>query len=59
MKEFVNKSIIELEVTNPITGESFRTHGEASETSRYYAISRITSRINAMDLLTKVSHTCK
>ena len=59
MREEQIRSVIELEVTNPITGDRFTTHGEQLNTSTYYSIRNITSRINAMDLLTKMAETCK
>ena len=59
MKEVIKSTAVELEATNPSTGETFRIAGTAKESSRYYSISNITSRINAMDLLTTMANTCK
>jgi hypothetical protein len=59
MKEYTKSYVAEIEAINPTTGELFKLHGEATESSAYYNISKITSRINAMDLLTKMAETCK
>ncbi len=59
MKEVTRSTSVELEATNPTTGEIFSITGEHRETSRYYSVSNITSRINAMDLLTTMANTCK
>ena len=59
MREITRSTAVELEATDPTTGETFRIAGTANESSRYYSISNITSRINAMDLLTTMANTCK
>ena len=59
MKETTKSITVELDAINPTTGETFSITGEHRETSRYYSVSNITSRINAMDLLTTMAQTCK
>lgn len=58
MKEFEKTVSVELDVIDPSTGESFRVNGTSSETSKYYSISKVTSRINTMQLLTVMERTC-
>lgn len=59
MKEVINRTLLELDVANPITGEVFKVSGTNEESSKYYSIKRITSRINAMDLFSIMEKTCK
>ena len=51
------KSLI-LEVVDPETNESFSVAGSVNEKSKYFSISKITSRINNMDYLTVLESTC-
>ena len=59
MREVVNRTAVELEIRNPSTGELFQIEGTNTETSKYYSIRNITSRINAMDLFSILEKVCK
>ena len=59
MKETSNRTLVELDVVNPTTGEVFKVNGSNQETNKYYSIKKITSRINAMDMFTLMEKTCK
>ena len=59
MKE-VNKSLsVEVDVINPSTGETIKVNGTHTETTKYYSIRKITSRIDTMTLLEIMSKTTK
>ena len=59
MKESVSSLSVEVDVVSPTTGEIIKVNGIATEHSKYYSISKITSRINTMTLLTVMSKTTK
>jgi len=59
MKESVSSLSVEVDVVSPTTGEIIKVNGIATEHSKYYSVSKITSRINTMTLLTVMSKTTK
>ena len=59
MRIVKNRKLVEMDVKDPTTGEFFKAQGSNEETIEYYSISKITSRINAMDLFTIMENTCK
>lgn len=59
MKEFTNTTTVEVDIINPSTGEMFTATGSNTESSKYYSIKNITSRINAMDLFNVMEQVCK
>ena len=59
LKEFNRTTTVEVDVINPNTGEVFTTKGANTETSKYYSIKHITSRINAMTLFNIMEKVCK
>jgi len=59
MKESTKRTVVEMDVIDPTTGELFKAQGINEVTERYYSIKRITSRVNAMDLLFKMEAICK
>lgn len=59
MKEVTNTTSVTLEVINPTTGEIFDVKGRNSETIRYYSISKVTSRVNVVQLLNSMEKICK
>ena len=59
MKESISRTRIELDATNPITGEVFKVQGLTEQSSKYYSVRKITSRINAMDLFTIMADLCR
>lgn len=59
MKEVTESIAVELYVTDPDTGERLNVSGTKRVTSAYYSVREITSRINAMNLLTVLAKVCK
>jgi len=59
MKESASSLSVEVDVVSPTTGEIIKINGITTEHSKYYSISKITSRINTMTLLTVMSKTTK
>ena len=59
MKEAINSTVVMLDVVSPTTGEIIKVNGIATEHSKYYSISKITSRINSMNLFDTMSKVCK
>jgi hypothetical protein len=59
MKEVVSRTMIEVDMINPHSGEIFKVQGSDEHISTYYSVRNITSRINSMDLFTAMEKTCK
>ena len=59
MKEFSRTTVVEVDVIDPTTGEKFTAKGSNIETSKYYSVKNITSRINAMTLFSMMEKVCK
>lgn len=59
MKEFNEEFIVNFELTNPKTGENIPIQGTSKSTSKYYNITKLTSRINSMNLFELQEKICK
>lgn len=59
MKESESRLVVELDAINPTTGELFKLTGTNEESNKYYSISKITSRVNAMNLFSTMELVCK
>ena len=59
MKETIRSTAVVLDLINPVSGEITTVQGTSIEQSKYYTVSKITSRINSMDVFTVMSQVCK
>jgi len=58
MKEVNERIVIEIDAINPTTGEIFKLDAIEEIKTKYYSVSKITTRINSMDLFTTMEKVC-
>jgi hypothetical protein len=59
MKETTKNTVTVLEITDKETDKSYSLSERTKEQTKYFKISKITSRVNAMDFLTSLEAICK
>ncbi len=59
MKETTRNTVTVLDITDKETGKNYSLSERTREQTKYLKISKITSRVNAMDFLTSLEAICK
>ena len=58
MKESIKTTSVEFDMVNRITGEVMAVEGTTVEVSKYYSVSKITTRMNMTDLFSVQAEIC-